>query len=79
MPDSTKEKPQVIHKRRLVIKLDQTLESCDWPKINYLMRKGYSREEAITFLTRLASGKIRSIDDIPRKLSSAGKRRAKTK
>jgi hypothetical protein len=54
----------VIRSRGLVIRLDQTLERSDWPKVNYLMRKGYSREEAVAFLPRLVSGEIR-IDRIP--------------
>ena len=60
-------KSHVIHSKGLVIKLDQSLESCDWPKVNYLMQKGYSREEAVAFLPLLASGEICGIDSIPDK------------
>jgi hypothetical protein len=63
-------KSYVINSKGLVIMLDQSLESCDWPKINYLMRKGYSREEAVAFLPLLASGKIPNIDSIPPNSSS---------
>jgi hypothetical protein len=57
----------VIDTRGLVIVLDQTHESGEWPKVNFLMRKGYSREEAVDFLPKLATGEIRDIDSIPDK------------
>jgi hypothetical protein len=67
MSDQDGNKPNVIHTKGLVITLDQSLESSEWPKINYLMRKGYSREEAIALLPKLAYGEIHNIDDIPAK------------
>ena len=65
--EKKKLKQRVIDARGLVIVVDQTLESCEWPKINFLMRKGYSREEAVDFLPKLATGEIRDIDSIPDK------------
>ena len=67
--EKKKLKRGVIDTRGLVIVLDQTLESSEWPKVNFLMRKGYSREEAVDFLPKLASGEIRDIDSIPDKPS----------
>ena len=65
--DQGSKKPGVINSKGLMIILDQSLESADWPKVHYLMRKGYSKEEAVSFLPLLASGKIRNIDNIPDK------------
>lgn len=67
MPDQKCKKPHIIDSKGLIIVLDQSLESADWPKVNYLIRKGYSREEAVAFLPRLASGEIHGIDSIPDK------------
>ena len=75
-------KPGVIDSKGLIIVLDQSLESADWPKVHYLMRKGYSREEAVALLPKLASGEIRGIDSIPDKRGEApkeGKSRMKLK
>ena len=55
-----------IDSKGLIITLDQSLESADWPKVHYLIRKGYSREEAVAFLPKLAAGEIH-IDSIPDK------------
>lgn len=65
--DQKKENPEGVEARVSVIVLDQSLESCEWPKVNYLMLKGYSREEAVSFLPKLASGEIPNIEEIPTK------------
>jgi hypothetical protein len=68
------EKPHgTIHTKGLVIRLDQSLGSADWPKIHYLMRKGYTAAEAGAFLPKLASGEIRGIDSIPDKHGPSAK------
>jgi hypothetical protein len=69
--EKKKLKQGVIDARGLVIVVDQTLESCEWPKINFLMRRGYSRKEAVEFLPKLASGEISDIYSIPDKPSSS--------
>ncbi len=56
-----------INLKGLTIIAEQSLESMEWLKIVYLVRKGYTREEAVAFLPRLASGEIRGIDSIPDK------------
>jgi hypothetical protein len=66
-------KPRVIDSKGLIIVLDQSLESADWPKVNFLMRKGYTRVEAVAFLTKLASGEIHGIDSIPDKQRTPSK------
>ncbi len=77
--DKKKQKRGVIDAGGLVIVVDQTLESCEWPKIHYLMRKGYTREEAVGFLPKLASGEIASIDDIPVQPSHSSLKEAEKK
>ena len=77
--DQKKENPEGVETRVPVIVLDQSLESCEWPKINYLMRKGYSREEAVGFLPKLASGEIANIDDIPVQPSHSSEKEAEKK
>ena len=77
--DRDKQNPEGIDANVLVIVLDQSLESCEWPKINYLMRKGYSREEAVAFLPKLASGEIDNIHDIPDKPSHSSEKEAEKK
>jgi len=56
-----------IDSKGLTIIPEQSLESAEWLKVFYLMRKGYTREEAVAFLPKLASGEIRGIDSIPDK------------
>jgi len=79
MSDQDKNKPNVIHAKGLVITLDQSLESSEWAKINYLMRKGYSRKEAVAFLPKLASGEIRNIEEILDKRIHPSKKRVEKK
>ncbi len=59
-----------IDSKGLIIVLEQSLESAEWLKIVYLVKKGYTREEAVAFLPGLASGEIHGIDSIPEKKGS---------
>ena len=78
-PTKKRQKRGGIDASGLVIVLDQTLESCEWPKIHYLMRKGYTREEAVGFLPKLASGEIANIDEIPVQPSHSSEKEAEKK
>ena len=62
-----------IDSKRLIIVPEQSLESAEWLKVVCLMRRGYTKEEAIDFLQRLASGEIHGIDSIPNKRGQASK------
>ncbi len=62
-----------IASKGLTIIPEQSLESAEWLKIAYLVRKGYTREEAAAFLPGLASGETRGIDSIPEKKGNPAK------
>jgi hypothetical protein len=49
------------------IRIPMSLESEEWLKIVYLKGKGYSHEEALRLVEKLASGEIRDITTIPNK------------
>ena len=66
-------------KRIPVINIGTSLESEEWLKIVYLKKKGYSHEEALSLVEKLASGEIRNIDHIPDKPVRSSERRDQKK
>lgn len=57
-----------IDEGELIIRMEQSLESAEWLKIVCLKEKlGYSHEEALELVHKLAKGLIKNIDDIPKK------------
>jgi predicted RNase H-like HicB family nuclease len=47
--------------------IDESSAYAEWPKMAYLVKKGYSREEAEELVKKLAAGEIRDITNIPAK------------
>lgn len=46
-------------------RIGASLESEEWLKIIYLKKKGYSHEEALLLVEKLANGEIKDIRAIP--------------
>ncbi len=60
---------RVVITEPIVIELDRTMRSADWPKYNVLYKKGYTPEEADEIMRRVLAGEIHDLLNYPPKKS----------